>query len=99
MKITQRNEGQSTTISPEGRIDTVSAPELEEAMSNVPGDVASLTFDFAKVEYISSAGLRVLLVAQKNMMKAGASMSIANVAPAVKEVFDITGFSTIFTIV
>ena len=99
MKITQRTEGQSTTISPEGRIDTVTAPELEEAMSNVPGDVASLTFDFAKVEYISSAGLRVLLVAQKNMMKAGASMSIANVASAVKEVFDITGFSTIFTIV
>ena len=99
MKITQRTEGQSTTISPEGRIDTVTAPELEEAMSNVPGDVVSLTFDFAKVEYISSAGLRVLLVAQKNIMKAGASMSIANVAPAVKEVFDITGFSTIFTIV
>ena len=99
MKITQRTEGQSTTISPEGRIDTVTAPELEEAMSNVPGDVATLTFDFAKVEYISSAGLRVLLVAQKNMMKAGASMTIANVAPAVKEVFDITGFSTIFTIV
>ena len=99
MKITQRTEGQSTTISPEGRIDTVTAPELEEAMSNVPGDVASLAFDFAKVEYISSAGLRVLLVAQKNMMKAGASMTIANVAPAVKEVFDITGFSTIFTIV
>ena len=99
MKITQRTEGQSTTISPEGRIDTVTAPELEEAMSNVPGDVASLTFDFANVEYISSAGLRVLLVAQKNMMKAGASMSIANVAPAVREVFDITGFSTIFTLV
>ena len=99
MKITQRTEGQSTTISPEGRIDTVTAPELEEAMSNVPGGIASLKFDFAKVEYISSAGLRVLLVAQKNMMKAGASMSIANVAPAVKEVFDITGFSTIFTLV
>ena len=99
MKITQKNEGQATTISPEGRIDTVTAPQLEEAMASVPGDVASLTFDFAKVEYISSAGLRVLLVAQKNMMKAGASMTIANVAPAVKEVFDITGFSAIFTIV
>ena len=99
MKITQRTEGQSTTISPEGRIDTVTAPELEEAMSNVPDDVTSLTFDFAKVEYISSAGLRVLLVAQKNMMKAGASMTITNVATAVKEVFDITGFSTIFTLV
>ena len=99
MKITQRTEGQSTTISPEGRIDTVTAPELEEAMSSVPGDVASLTFDFAKVVYISSAGLRVLLVAQKSMIKAGASMSIAHVAPAVKEVLDITGFSTIFTLV
>ena len=99
MKIEKVSENGKLTIRPTGRIDTVTAPELEEAMSNVPGDVATLTFDFAKVEYISSAGLRVLLVAQKNMMKAGASMTIANVAPAVKEVFDITGFSTIFTLV
>ena len=99
MTINQKREADCLTLEIGGRIDTVTAPELEEAMSNVPGDVATLTFDFAKVEYISSAGLRVLLVAQKNMMKAGASMTIANVAPAVKEVFDITGFSTIFTLV
>ena len=98
MKVTLENEGQSTTISPEGRIDTVTAPELEDAMSKIPHDSTSIKFDFAKVDYISSAGLRVLLVAQKMMKKSGGAMSIANVSPAVKEVFDITGFSDILTI-
>ena len=99
MKITLKNEGQSVTISPEGRIDTVTAPEFEDAVSKVPQDATSLKFDFAKVEYISSAGLRVLLVAQKTMNKAGAEMSIANVIPPVREVFEITGFTNIFTLV
>ena len=99
MKVTLENEGQAITILPEGRIDTVTAPELEDAMSKIPNDSTSIKFDFSKVDYISSAGLRVLLVAQKTMKKTGGSMSIANVSPAVKEVFDITGFSDILTIV
>ena len=99
MKVTLENEGQAITILPEGRIDTVTAPELEDAMSKIPNDSTSIKFDFSKVDYISSAGLRVLLVAQKTMKKIGGSMSIANVSSAVKEVFDITGFSDILTIV
>ena len=99
MKITLKNEGTSTTISPEGRIDTVTAPELEETMAKVPRDTTALRFDFAKVVYISSAGLRILLAAQKAVKKTGGDMTIANVAPAVREVFDITGFSDILTLV
>ena len=99
MKVAIRNEGTSTIIAPEGRIDTVTAPELEEALAKLPNGTASINFDFEKVEYISSAGLRILLVAQKKMKTSGGSMSISNVPPTVKEVFDITGFSDILTIV
>ena len=99
MNITLNNDGQSATIAPEGRIDTVTAPELEDCISKLPQGLAELKFDFAKVEYISSAGLRVLLVALKTMNKAGAPMSIANISRPVRDVFDMTGFSGIFTIV
>ena len=99
MKVTLKTEGQSAIISPEGRIDTVTAPELEDSISKIPEGTTSVKFDFEKVEYVSSAGLRVLLVAQKMMKKTGGSMTIANVPAAVKEVFDITGFSDILTIV
>jgi len=80
------------TLAPIGRIDTITAPELESAVK-LDG-VEELLFDFAGIDYVSSAGLRVLLAAQKKM--AGRKMVIANVCPAVKEVFDITGFSDIF---
>lgn len=99
MQIEIRNDGTSTIIAPEGRIDTVTAPELEDAMTKLPEGTSSIVFDFAKVEYISSAGLRILLVAQKTMKNSGGSMSISSVPPAVKEVFDITGFSDILTII
>ncbi len=99
MKITIESEGPAATISPEGRIDTVTAPELEEAVSGLLRDTTSLVFDFAKVEYISSAGLRVLLMAHKAMKKSGGSMSVANIPPLVEEVFRITGFSDVFAIV
>ena len=99
MKVTMKTEGQTAFISPEGRIDTVTAPELEDSISKVPEGITAIKFDFANVEYVSSAGLRVLLVAQKMMKKAGGAMTTANLPPAVKEVFDITGFSDILTIV
>ena len=98
MKVSVNVEGLSTVISPEGRIDTVTAPELEESLSKIPSTATSVTFDFSKVEYISSAGLRILLVAQKQMKKSGASMTISNISPTVRDVFDITGFSDILTI-
>ena len=93
MQINKNQEGNKLTLAPVGRVDTITAPELEAAI--VLDGVEELVFDLAQVDYISSAGLRVLLSAQKKM--AGKSMKIANSKPAVKEVFDITGFSDIFT--
>ena len=93
MQINKNQEGNKLTLAPIGRVDTITAPELEAAI--VLDGVEELVFDLAQVDYISSAGLRVLLSAQKKM--AGKSMKIANAKPAVKEVFDITGFSDIFT--
>ena len=93
MQINKNKEGNKLTLAPIGRVDTITAPELEAAV--VLDGVEELVFDLAQVDYISSAGLRVLLSAQKKM--AGKLMKIANSKPAVKEVFDITGFSDIFT--
>lgn len=93
MEIQVVREGAKLTLKPIGRVDTLTAPELEAAV--VVDGIAELVFDLEAVDYISSAGLRVLLSAQKTM--AGKSMKIAHVAPSVREVFDITGFSDIFT--
>ena len=95
MKIEKIEEGGRLTLAIEGRIDTITAPELESALTY--DGVDELVFDLAKVDYISSAGLRVLLSAQKKMM--GKSMKIANPCKPVMEVFDITGFSSIFTFI
>ena len=93
MQINKNQEGSKLTLAPIGRVDTITSPELEAAV--VLDGIDELVFDLAQVDYISSAGLRVLLSAQKKM--AGKSMKIVNAKPAVKEVFDITGFSDIFT--
>lgn len=81
----------------EGRLDTTTAPQLEAELNNSIGGVTALKFDFEKLDYISSAGLRVLLSSQKTMNKQG-TMVISNVSPEVKEIFDVTGFSDILTI-
>ena len=84
-------------IALEGRLDTTTAPALEkEVRENIEG-LTSLTFDFTNLEYISSAGLRVLLVAQKTMNKQG-EMAICHVSEPIMEVFEITGFVDILTI-
>ena len=93
MQINSVKEGTRLTLAPVGRVDTITAPELEAAV--VLDGVEELLFDLSAVDYVSSAGLRVLLSAQKKM--AAKSMKIAGARPAVKEVFDITGFSDIFT--
>ena len=93
MQINKNQEGNRLTLAPIGRVDTITSPELEAAV--VLDGIDELVFDLAQVDYISSAGLRVLLSSQKKM--AGKSMKIVNAKPAVKEVFDITGFSDIFT--
>ena len=97
MKITKDLKGENLVISIEGEINSFTAPELEEIIKNDLNGVKSLVFDFKDVEYLSSAGLRVLLVAQKVMNKQG-KMSLRNVNKSVMEVFEITGFSNILEI-
>ena len=80
-----------------GRLDTTTAPLLEDEIANSLEGVTALTLNLEKLEYVSSAGLRVILSAQKTMSKKG-SMTVKNVCDAVMEVFDITGFSDILTI-
>lgn len=97
LNINVKCENGSAVIAPEGRLDTVSAPEMEKTVKEIVPDLKSLTFDFEKLEYISSAGLRVLLSAQKAMMKQG-EMKVCNVNETINEIFEVTGFSDILTI-
>ncbi len=97
MNITKTQNGTSLTISMEGRLDTTTAPELEQALKGGMDAANTLTLDFSKLDYISSAGLRVLLSAHKVMSKKG-GMKVTNVNEMVMEVFDVTGFADILTI-
>ena len=97
MKITKNLNGTTLTVALEGRLDTTTAPELEQALKEIMDGATELTMDFSKLDYISSAGLRVLLSAHKNMMKKG-GMKVVNVNEVVNEVFDVTGFADILTI-
>ncbi len=96
MEISKRTEGDKTIIEVTGRVDTTTAPELEAGLKL--GGSETLTLDLSGVPYMSSAGLRCLLTAQKTMMAGGGSMTVTGVQPAVREVLDITGFSSILTI-
>ena len=97
MTITKALDGEKLTINLEGRLDTTTSPELEKELNDSLGSVKELVFDFSKLEYISSAGLRVLLSAQKMMNDKG-GMKVTNVNEIVQEVFEVTGFSDILTI-
>ena len=97
MTVNKTLDGDALTVAISGRVDTVTAPQLE-AEINLDG-VKDLTFDFADVEYVSSAGLRLLVKTYKEMSSVGGAMKIANIRPIVKEVFDITGFADRFTFV
>ena len=97
MTINKISEGNKLTIVIEGRLDTNSSPRLEAELRQSVSGVTELVFDFSGVEYISSAGLRVLLAAQKVMNRQG-SMRLVGVSADVMEVFEITGFADILTI-
>ena len=97
MTINKLFEGETLTITLSGRLDTNSSPALEAELKQSVGGIKELIFDFSGVEYISSAGLRVLLAAQKVMNRQG-SMKLIGVNDDVMEVFEITGFSDILTI-
>ncbi|MCR5402639.1 MAG: STAS domain-containing protein [Butyrivibrio sp.] len=97
MTINKITDGSKLTIALEGRLDTTTAPQLDEELKTAMQGISSLEFDFSKLEYISSAGLRVLLSAQKTMNKQG-SMVIRNVNEEINEIFEVTGFVDILTI-
>jgi len=97
LNITKNLEDKKLTVYLEGRLDTTTAPQLEESMKESIGDVSELIMDFEKLEYISSAGLRVLLSCQKIMSKQG-SMKVIHVSDLIKEIFEVTGFIDILTI-
>ena len=98
MTITKTSEESSLVIALEGRLDTTTAPMLEAELKESLDGAKELVFDFEKLDYISSAGLRVILSAQKAMNKCGGKMIVKNVCADIKEVFDITGFVDILTI-
>jgi anti-sigma B factor antagonist len=98
MKIEKNVDASKVSFSLEGRLDTMTAPLLESEIQGKLDGVTDLEFNFAKLTYISSAGLRVLLAAQKIMNKQG-SMVIKNVCDEIKEIFEVTGFSDILTVV
>lgn len=97
MRIEKNQEGKKLNLAVIGRLDTTTAPELEQELKESLEGVKELILDLAGLEYISSAGLRVLLAAQRRMNKQG-SMKLVNVNELVMEVFEVTGFSTILTI-
>lgn len=97
MNVVKKLDGDKFELKVEGRLDTTTAPELDEEIKAAIDDVKELVFDFSALDYISSAGLRVLLSAQKIMNKQGV-MKVTNVNETIMEIFEVTGFSDILTI-
>ena len=97
MMIEIKKNADETIIEIVGRLDTTTAPALEKTINEDVADAKNLVLDLKGLEYISSAGLRVLLSAQKKMQKVG-EMKVCNVCESVMEVFEITGFADILTI-
>ncbi len=97
MTINKTQNGSDLVIALEGRLDTTTAPQLDDELKAALNGVQNLTFDFENLEYISSAGLRVLLSAQKVMNKQG-SMVVKNVSEEINEIFEVTGFIDILTV-
>ena len=97
MNIIKNQEGEKLTVALEGRLDTTTSPQLEADLRASVNGITELVFDLDALDYISSAGLRVLLAAQKVMNRQG-EMKITNVKPEIMEIFDVTGFVDILNI-
>lgn len=97
LNIAKEKNGETLCVKLEGRLDTTTAPELENSLKESLDGVTELILDFEKLEYISSAGLRVLLSAQKVMNKQG-EMKLIHVCDEVKEIFEVTGFLDFLTV-
>ncbi len=99
MTINQNKTTDALVLALEGRLDTITAPELEEVVEKIPEDVNKLVVDMAKLEYISSAGLRVILAAHKLMCEERTgTMTVKNVSDGIMEIFDMTGFTDVLNI-
>lgn len=97
MNIVKDLNGTTLTIALEGRLDTTTSPEANKELETL-GNTLNLIWDFEKLIYISSAGIRVLLIAQKAMNRIGGSMKIINANEDVKEIFEVTGCNEMFAI-
>ena len=97
MTIKTEKNGGALAVFVEGRLDTNTAPELDDTLKSSLEGVTELTLDLEKLDYLSSAGLRVLLSAQKTMNRQG-TMVVKNVNETIMEIFEVTGFSDILTI-
>ena len=97
LDIEKTTEDKRIIYTLEGRLDTTTSPDLEKEVEALPEDIQELVFDFEKLDYISSAGLRVLLAAQKLMAKQG-EMKVLNVNESIMGIFEVTGFTDILTI-
>ena len=97
LNIKTAKDAEKLTVALEGRLDTVTAPELEKCFKESLPGVTELVMDFEKLDYISSAGLRVLLSAQKTMNRQG-SMKLCHVSESIMEILEVTGFVDILTI-
>ena len=97
MNITENKNGNQLCLSLEGRLDTTTAPELEKVIKSSLDGVTELTIDMSSLDYLSSAGLRILLGAQKTMNKQG-SMKVTHDNDTIMEIFEVTGFVDILTI-
>lgn len=97
MQITKTTENDKLTLALEGRLDTLTAPQLEAEVVGKLDRVKTLVFDFQNLAYVSSAGLRILFMAQKVMSKQG-QMIVKNVNSDINDIFKVTGFSNILTI-
>ena len=97
MKATSSKKGSTCTLTVEGKIDTMTAPELEEAVKSNPPKCDKMIFDFSNTDYITSAGLRVLVYAQRELMKKG-GVEITGVNDSIKNVFTVTGMYKVLKI-
>lgn len=99
MVITKTREADRLTLKVEGRLETATAPQLDAEVKEIAPEVKTLRFELDGLEYVASAGLRVLLTAQKTMNARHGRMELSNVNDTVRHVFDITGFSPVLTFV
>lgn len=98
MIIKMKKSGEGIILYPEGRLDSQSAPPAQEALLDAADQYDMITIDAEELKYVSSAGLRVFLLLQKKMIKKGGTLALVHVKPEIKEVFEMTGFSSILNV-